>query len=258
MNRQQAELYLERIGLDKSLVDHAPDAQLLSTLQYAHVTTVPYENLDILNNIPLKLDEESLFEKIVLNRRGGYCFELNALYCRLLEALGYKTLSCFARYLRGETELPMRRHRIIIVESPDLDGRYFTDTGIGERAPRLALKLEEGFTQEQFGEIYRFEKDDFLGWVLCDHYKGEWGRFISFTEEPQLEADYIGTSFYCEKHPDSPFILGNMLSIKTQTGRKTVSSDEFRIFDGQNVTAITVTSDEEMKEIFSTHFSIVL
>ena len=258
MNRTQIEAYLERIGLSKELADHSPDEELLNALQLAYVKTVPYENLDILHNIPLKLDEESLFEKIVTNHRGGYCFEVNASYNWLLKSLGYNSLSCFARYLRGEDKIPMRRHRILIVDSPDLECRYFTDVGIGERAPRLALKLVEGLVQEQYGEIYKFEKDDFFGWVLWDFHKGQWGKFIAFTEEPQIEDDYLGTSFYCEKHPESIFNKGNIIAIKTETGRKTISNEEFKIFDGENVTVKMLDSEDELKAVLKEHFGINL
>ena len=101
MEKEQISKYFERINLSFDPAHALPDEELLLRLQYAHVTHVPYENLDIINNIPLKLDEASLYNKIVLKSRGGYCFELNALYNILLKALGYNTLSCFARYLRG-------------------------------------------------------------------------------------------------------------------------------------------------------------
>lgn len=257
MNKLQAQKYIERLNLPTSLVEHTPDEELLNTLQYAHVTNVPYENLDILENIPLKLDEDSLYKKIVENHRGGYCFEVNAIFNKLLNTLGYTTLSCFARYLRGESKIPMRRHRIIIASSQNLDGRYFVDAGIGERAPRLPLKLQEGLIQEQYGEVYRFEKDAFLGWILWDCYNGEWNRFISFTEEHQLEEDYITASFYCEKHSDSPFNKDNMLSIKTENGRKTISDYEFRIFDGNNVSVNTIRDAVQLNKILEKHFGIV-
>lgn len=257
MNKLQVQKYIERLNLSNLLVEHVADGKLLNALQYAHVTNVPYENLDILAGIPLKLDEDSLYKKIVENHRGGYCFEVNALFNKLLNALGYTTLSCFARYLRGENKIPMRRHRIIIASSQNLDGRYFVDTGIGERAPRLPLKLQEEIVQEQYGEIYRFEKDDFLGWVLWDCHNGKWDRFISFTEEHQLEEDYVTTSFYCEKHIDSPFNKGNMLSIKTANGRKTVSDCEFRIFDGNNVSVRIIRDGVQLNNILEEHFGIV-
>lgn len=257
MDKFQAQKYIERLGLDISYASHVPDLTLLNALQYAHVTEVPYENLDILDNIPLKLDEDSLYKKIVENRRGGYCFEVNALLEYLLKALGYKTVNCFARYLRGENKIPMRRHRVIIAESDDLDCRYFVDAGIGERAPRLPLKLLAGVEQEQYGEVYRFEEDESLGWVLWDRHKGEWNRFMSFTEDNQVEEDYLTTSFYCEKHPDSPFNKGNMLSIKTANGRKTVSDNEFRVFDGGDVEVQIIRNKAELNKILAEHFGIM-
>lgn len=258
MEKEQISKYFERINLSFDPAHALPDEELLLRLQYAHVTHVPYENLDILNNIPLKLDEASLYNKIVLNSRGGYCFELNALYNILLTSLGYNTLSCFARYLRGETKIPMRRHRIIIAESDYTQARLFTDVGIGERAPRLPLRLEEDTVQEQFGEQYKFKKEPFLGWVLYDYHNGEWSKFLSFTEEPQLEEDYLSTSFYCEAAPESIFRESAMLSLKTDTGRITVSGDIFRIFDGDNVTQTTIQNKDAFDEILKKYYNITL
>ena len=116
--------YFDRIGL--TLPEHIVcDGALLKKIQYAHCTTIPYENLDIIRNIPLSLEEDDLFEKIVVNHRGGYCFELNGLYGWLLRQLGYKVTDCFARYLRGESTIPMRRHRVLKVEAAD--GTYLCD-----------------------------------------------------------------------------------------------------------------------------------
>lgn len=257
MDRYQVQAYIKRLELNNSYFEHKPDKDLLDALQYAHVTKVPYENLDILDNIPLKLDEASLYKKIVEDHRGGYCFEVNALLEHLLKALGYKTTNCFARYLRGEDKIPMRRHRVIMADSDELECRYFVDAGIGERAPRSPLKLLEGVEQEQYGEVYRFEKDEMLGWVLWDRYKGEWNRFMSFTEDAQVEDDYVTTSFYCEKHPDSPFNKGNMLSIKTSNGRKTISDNEFRIFEGDGIKAQLICDRAQLNEILAEHFGIM-
>lgn len=82
---QEIRAYLSRIGF------HGPldgSANTLAALQEAHVHSVPYENLDILRGIPLSLEIPDLFRKIVKNRRGGYCFELNGLFAWLLECLG--------------------------------------------------------------------------------------------------------------------------------------------------------------------------
>lgn len=236
------ELYLKRIGMELS-DDLRPTSELLRKLHFAHCTTVPYENLDMMKGIPTSLEEDALFEKIVVNNRGGLCFELNGLFAALLRHLGYGVTEYAARYLRGETSYPMRRHRVLKVQA--LDGLWLCDVGIGERCQREPIALLEGVVQEQYGESYRLRKDTFLGWVLEDLHKGVWGDFYSFTEEPQLLVDYIAPNFYCEKHPDSPFNKDEMFALKTADGRITLDGHIFKVFSGNHV-EIKELTDAEM------------
>ena len=215
--------------------------------------TIPYENLDILAGKPVSLAAEDIYEKIVTNRRGGYCFELNALLHHMLAEMGFSVRSCFARFLRGESEPPFRRHRVVVVM---LEGaEYLLDIGVGQIAPRFPLKLAEGEVQEQNGEMYRFVRDAELGWILEDLHKGEWRRFYSFTEEEQLNIDYIMPSFWCEHAAESPFTSAEMFSIKTDTGRITLDSNIFHIFDGETVTERYLT-EEEVQEVYSRYFGL--
>lgn len=233
--------YFERIGLEipEKIV---PDSKLLRKLQFAHCTSVPYENLDMLRGVPTSLEPEALYEKIVTNRRGGLCFELNGAFGALLRELGYGVTDLAARYLRGERTIPMRRHRVLKVQA--IDGVWLCDVGIGEVCPREPVALLEGVVQEQLGEKYRLEKDPFLGWVLSDFHKGAWRRFYSFTEEPQLMVDYIAPNFYCEQHPDSPFNKQEMFALKTAEGRITLDGRIFKEFKGEGVTVLELSSEE--------------
>ena len=247
MEKVKVEKYFKRIGLEmpETIV---PNGELLKKLHFAHCTTVPYENLDIIRSIPLRLDDEGLYQKVVEEGKGGYCFELNGLFAWLLRELGYKVTECASRYLRGESSIPMRRHRVLKVEATD--GVYCADVGIGEVCPRYPLQLVEGIEQTQFDECYRFDKDAELGWVLMDLYKGQWRQFYSFTEEPQLPQDYVALSFYCEKHPDSPFIHAEMFSLKTDTGRITLDGNVYKEFNNGEVT-VKELSDEEMPAAYA-------
>ena len=83
------ERYLARIGMSLADVSHTYD--FLRALQQNHITSVPYENLDILNGKPIDLSEDALFEKIVTHHRGGYCFELGGAVAMLLCELGFDT-----------------------------------------------------------------------------------------------------------------------------------------------------------------------
>lgn len=224
--------YFARLGLEvpRPIV---PDSQLLRALHFAHCTHVPYENLDILRGRPLSLEADALFEKIVHRNQGGLCFELNTGFGLLLQALGYGVTSFAARYLRGESELPMRRHQVLRVEATD--GLWLCDVGIGEVAQREPLALVPGLVQTQYGESYRLEQDENLGWVLWDMHHGQWQKFYAFDEALQLPADFAALSFYCEKHPGSPFNKQEMFSLKTADGRITLDGDVLKVFSGHQV-----------------------
>lgn len=233
--------YFERIGLamPETIV---PDSELLKKLHLAHCTTVPYENYDMIHGIPTSLNKEALFRKIVEERKGGICFELNGSFGFLLAALGYKVTDYAARYLRGETTLPMRRHRVLKVEATD--GVWLCDVGIGEVCQREPIAMVEGLEQEQFGEVYKLEMDEFLGWVLWDLHKGQWRKFYSFTEEPQLQVDFVALNFYCEQHPDSPFNKVEMFAVKTLEGRITLDGHILKEFKNGEVFVQELTKEQ--------------
>jgi len=245
--------FLNRIGLDGIAVEHTTD--FLGKVQEACVLSIPYENLDILNERPISLERDAIYEKIVVQHRGGYCFELNALLHHMLYEMGFEVKSCFARYLRGEENIPFRRHRIVVVRLGE--DEYMLDIGVGQIAPRLPLKLVCGEVQEQNGETYRFERDGDLGWVLLDLYKGEWRRYISFTTERQYEVDFEPASFWCEKHPNSPFNKAEMLAIKTPDGRKTLDGRDYKEFKAAELVHIEEgIDDERLAEVLREEFGL--
>lgn len=239
--------YFDRMGLALP-ENRVLDVALLSRIQYAHCTTVPYENLDMLRGTPTTLEPDALFDKIVRRGRGGLCFELNGALGALLRALGYRVRDVAARYLRDESTVPMRRHRVLLVDVAD--DVWVCDVGVGQRCPREPVRLVEALECVQFGESYRFRKDDFLGWVLMDWHQGVWRDFYAFTEEPQLIVDFIAPNFYCEKHPDSPFNKREMFSLKTAGGRITLDGNVFKEFHAEGVTVRELTP-EQMPEAYA-------
>lgn len=249
---EKTEAFLSRIGMAGARVTLSLD--FLARVQEQFVLSVPYENLDILDGKPISLDADDIYEKIVTRGRGGYCFELNALLHHMLERMGFEVRSCFARFLRGEREIPFRRHRIVVVT---LDGAdYMMDVGVGQVAPRFPLRLEAGLEQAQNGELYRFARDVSLGWVLSDFHCGEWRRYISFTEEVQYEADFAPTSFWCEKHPESPFNRAPMIAIKTARGRKTVNGTIYKIFEGEICVHEEELDEARINDILAREFAL--
>jgi len=251
-----AAAYLERIRYAGPM---EPTREALFALQRAHLYAVPYENLDILAGRPLSLREEDLFEKIVARRRGGYCFELNELFGCLLRALGFSVIDLFARFLKGEEGIPMRRHHVLLVSVPGReDEGWVCDVGVGSGSPMEPVLLERNVEQERDGETYRFVTDPFLCWVLEEKKEGLWGPVYSFTLERQLPVDFQAASFFCEKAPESIFNKEPMLSLRRPGGRVTLDGDVFRTFDGAAVTQERAASEEQRRAWIAERFGIVL
>lgn len=243
---------MERIGFEGA---PKPDLTTLAGLQYRHFLSVPYENLDILRNIPISLDPDDLYDKIVKRKRGGYCFELNALFEGLLGEIGFKTVSYFARFLLDEQKIPMRRHRVIRVELAD--GFYLADVGVGSITPEYPLKITEGEQTEIRGLGYMFSKDDFLGWVLNVKVGGEWKRLYSFSQEPQREIDFAQPNFYCQYSPDSVFNKKNMAAIRTKTGKYSLDGNIFKAVDWKTGTIkANECKDAEIPGILKYYFGL--
>jgi len=129
MDEQTLQQYLKRIGAQRP---SAPTAEVLRDLHARHQLAVPFENLSIHLGEPITLDEEALFDKIVLRRRGGFCYELNGAFGRLLRALGFP-VSYLAAGVFGEsgTVSPLFDHMVLGVEA---GGLWLADVGFGEHS----------------------------------------------------------------------------------------------------------------------------
>lgn len=231
--------YLDKIQVNNQDVS----IENLKMLQYSHLQHIPYENLDLMNGTPIKLDADTLYEKIIHGDRGGYCFELQGLFCCLLKSLGYSVEQYAGRFMDVPDVVQMRRHRILVVTLNDK--RYVTDVGVRTESPRYPLLLQEDIIQNDGISEYKYVKDPFYGWVLMQRLHGkEWKTLLGFTEEPQIDLDYVMPSFYCEKHADSTFNKYMKVSIFTDEANLNVVGNEFRIFKNGKIAERKVISNE--------------
>lgn len=250
---EQIRLYLDRIEYTE---DAAATLSTLKKLQLNHLKHIPYENLDIINGVPLSLETKDLFHKMILNKRGGYCFELQGLYRQLLVSLGYTLTQYSGRFMNEPKLIQMRRHRILVV---DLDNkRYLCDVGVRNESPRQPLELAEGVVQSDGVSSYRFDKDSFYGWVLMQKETGkDWKLVYGFTEEPQIDIDYIMPSFFCEKHPDSTFNKFMKISIFTDCSNITIVGNTYKTYQKAKTTERqNLRTNEEAKKVLVETFGI--
>ncbi len=244
--------YLSRIKFEKS----EATVESLFALQRAHYEAVPYENIDILLGKLLDLSEEAVYDKVVKRGRGGYCFELNGLYAKLLRELGYKFTQRLGRFLLGEPEdfIPMGRHRILVVELGEK--KYLTDVGIGCPTPTLPLELSYDKIQTVDGVDYKIVKDEVFKNILMYFHHGKWENYYAFGNEENYDNDFIAPSLYCELSEQSIFNKGTMVHIYTKNGRISMDKNQVKVFANGKVDVKEIDCAQGMQEALIKNFGI--
>jgi N-hydroxyarylamine O-acetyltransferase len=146
--------YVERIGYAGPL---DPSAETLAALHRAHMQSVPFENLDLHIGERNVLDADHVYDKVVRRRRGGWCFELNGNFARLLEALGFAVTRYSAAVVLSEPGTPDFAHLTLRV---DLDRPWLADVGFGDSFTAPLLLDETGPQARERGRAYRLEASD--------------------------------------------------------------------------------------------------
>jgi len=201
------ESYFERIGYDGP---REPTLETLRALHLKHPAAIPFENLNPILGLPVPIDLASIEAKLVHAKRGGYCFEQNALFWAVLERLGFTATGLAARVLRGgkpAVQSP-RSHMMLRVELAE--GSYIADIGFGGTTLTAPLLLFNESAQEtphgrfrviQVGEEYEEQ-------MQLD---GEWQPQYRFALQEYFPQDYESLNWYRATHPQSPFV--NILQV---------------------------------------------
>jgi N-hydroxyarylamine O-acetyltransferase len=218
------------------------------------VTRIPFENLDILLGLPIRLDLESLQRKLVQARRGGYCFEHNTLFAAALEQIGFGVTRLAARVRFGTRGVTARTHMTLRVEA-DGEARL-ADVGFGGGSILRSMPIEPGRDVDQSGWGFRLVDDgDYR--VLQARRPGGWVDLYAFTFEPQHAVDYELANHYTSTHPSSPFTrtLTAQLSAPDRSlilrGRKMIEETPL----GESVSEV---GEDELLGVLAARFTLVL
>ncbi len=233
--------------------------ETLFALQEAHLRTIAYENLDIHLGVVVGLELSNSYNKIILQNRGGWCFELNGLLAWLLTELGFKlelrgavvvpeetkpkTLANFAKAITPES----RTHVVLIVE---VDGEQsLTDVGFGPACIHpLALKTgdynQNGFNYalHNIGKFWFFE-----------NHKGLGGHFY-FDEQPFELADFADNCTMLQTSPESHFVKTTVTYIFSEGNILSLKGRSFRTIMPEGHKDKIIDSKEEYSEVLKQHF----
>lgn len=254
--------YLHRIGINER--PKKLDRATLDYLVYMHQCHVPFDTLDVgLLHKEIKLGTADMFDKVVNRNRGGYCFELNGLFCRLLQDLGYDAYSIPCRVMRDENTLAPSLHRGTAIR---LDGkRLFCDVGFGGAMPPTAIEIVDGIWQEVSGKKFRFEQLSEFWYNLY--------RIPADTKEDMQNdkkvimlqvgigecspADYVPMNDMCSKGEDARFYDRRVANIRTETGSKSIDDQNFTVIENGVRTVHPIADQTEFLALLKEHFGII-
>jgi N-hydroxyarylamine O-acetyltransferase len=249
--------YLERIGYAGSA---RPDLETLAALHSAHVATIPFEGIDPLLSRPVRLDLASVQAKLVDGRRGGYCFEQNALFKAALEAIGFRLTGLAARVrwmAPPDSPLGPKTHMLLKV---DLDeGPHLADVGFGACLLDAPLKFQTDIDQRTAMGTYRLSQSDGL-FSLAARRGAGWRTMYVFDLQPQIHADYELGSWFTSTSPLVPF-TSRLVMERLDGDRRYKLVDRTFIVearDGEVVEEYPIASPDELRLIIEENFSMAL
>jgi N-hydroxyarylamine O-acetyltransferase len=244
--------YLERIRHDGPA---DPTLRTLRALHRAHLLAVPFENLDIHRGRRIVLDSGALFRKIVEERRGGFCYELNGLFASLLEALGFRVTLLSARVRDAEEGFsPEFDHLTLRI---DLDEPWLADVGFGEGF-REPLRLAERGVQTQGSGEYRLSAERGQWAYSSRTESGEWEVEYLFTLQPRRYEEFAAMCDYHQTSPQSPFTRKRFCTLPTAVGRVTLRDDRLILTRNGTREELPISGEAEFNAMLRRYFAIQL
>ncbi|GKT50697.1 arylamine N-acetyltransferase 2 [Colletotrichum spaethianum] len=284
-SEEQLDRYFHHINYPRE--KHASDRlQLLTELQAHQLARVPFESLTLhySKHRLVSLDLEDLFDKVVVQGKGGYCMELNALFGAVLKSLGFKLVSVGAKIKKEDrfggcysSLISTRSHMLNLVTIDDQ--RYVVDVGFGKGATMVPVPLhkDSGFEFTTIAPLRGklvYEKleqntdPDQRMWVYSstDTADGPFRQRNCFTEQEFFPEDFEIMNYAVMKKPTSYFVktvlcMRTIMNPETKKAEGTIvlHKDEVKRKIGDKVELLeTLKNEEERVKAIEKYFFIAL
>jgi N-hydroxyarylamine O-acetyltransferase len=221
--------------------------------------SIPFENLDIELKRTIHISEDAIWEKIVVNKRGGFCYELNGLFAWLLKQIGFNVTYLNARVFDRAGNLGMDfDHLALLVQIPGQAGRWLADVGFGDSFTE-PLSFEDPGEQIQGLRAYRLEEtpDGYVTWQ--SNYDGTWKQQYFFDIQPhKFPEEYETACLYHQTSPRSSFTHGSIISRATTDGRISLEDGRLILTRNGQRTERFLESKDEYQALLKEHFGVVL
>lgn len=251
LDKEQIKAYLKRIGLDET--PKSPSTEYLDEIIRAQLRHIPFDCATVWAQgaVP-SLAVDDLFQKIIIDKRGGYCFELNSLFCRLLKDLGFDAYLVIVHLGRPNVTYPdinYPTHCAVIVT---IEGKQrFADIGFGGPVPDGSVPLD--------GSEVLNHKQGMHGpytVVFSKNPDGSWFDRFTFKNMPCDPAEIVPLNFHTSQRDGSTFRADLKLNLRSDNGFYELGSQMFKAKINEETIEKKIETEDEAKEIALKYFGI--
>lgn len=213
--------YLERINFTDAITI---TDEVLTSLHKKHIFQVPFENLDIFYKNLFDLDIEKIYQKIINDRRGGFCYELNLLFNWLLTQIGFSSKIIACRIFNDDGTLgPAFDHMAVFVKNQK---DFLIDVGYGDLfITPIEIKVGVQYDGRNYFRIDKWNEHDYLISMSVDG--TVFSKRYTFCLESVKADDFESICFDKQTNPDSYFVKNVICTKPTDTGRLTIFNEKF-------------------------------
>ena len=238
--------YLRRIGYSGPL---SATKATLHNLHRHHLLAIPFENIDVqIGQVPA-LDHDAIFEKLVKNERGGWCFEMNLLFAWALREIGIKADLIGATVGKGAAASGKSMDHIALIVH--LEQPYLADVGFGNGFLTPAPLREGAFNDGRF-EFKLTCHGNY--WRFYNHRDN--GATYDFTGEPIALPEIDLMNRRLATTSESPFVQTLVCTRLTERGVITLTNAALRTFSAEQISEETASSPESFARILSEQFDL--
>jgi N-hydroxyarylamine O-acetyltransferase len=241
--------YLQALGLQQ----RNPDRAFLSDMTQRHVAQFAFCSIGPRLGDELPLDLDSLYRRIVVQKRGGYCFEQNGLFYRILEELGFAVRLYLCRVIHNQDNHPGLTHRITMVE---LDGeRYVADVGFGPMGPRKPVSMSKAEARDEH-RVFRIAEPRSGEYHMQTLKDGEFYSLYRFELARYGQIDCEMGHFYSHKHPKASFVNDLVASRIMDREVRSLRNLEYWIITRSGTQNKSIGDAHQLKTILRDEFDI--
>jgi N-hydroxyarylamine O-acetyltransferase len=243
--------YLERIHFTKTV---EISKSVLFELQRLHLKHIPFENLDIHYNSKINLDVTAFYTKIITQKRGGFCYELNGLFYQLLKEIGFKVKMISAKVYSKDKKYGQEYDHLTIMATIN-NQDYLVDVGFGQFTHEpLKFSLNNELIDD-FG-TFQFDKFDSNYFRINEMNNNTLTPIHIFKTTARQLVEFKNMCHYHQTSTKSHFTKKKVITKLTENGRVTLNNDLLKITNGTTIKEVRFKETEKFEFYLKKYFDL--